>query len=321
MRSVTKHLHQEHELIAQVLAAVEPLSARLRRGDQVVLPTISGALDFFAAFVGRSHDAKEEQGLFPVLSRCGADAALLAALGAEHEEGRRLLAMLRPAAAHGLDAEAIDLLAAYASLLGRHVANENTTLFPLADRILSTAAEARVRRAFDRVEKRALGPGGRDVLLALAGAVTHACRALGANGKGGRPEMLAKHVVRPKRVALAPGDSLARAADLMESLGARELPVVDGGVLVGILAQSDLQPHRGHYEWTTVRAAMSPDPVTVEPETPIRAVSRLLLERSFNSVPVAAGGVLIGMIGRSDLVRLLAEETPAPAVTRPPARH
>src|SRR6266704_491999 len=114
------------------------------------------------------------------------------------------------------------------------------------------------------------------------------------NGKGAQPEILARHVVRPRRVALAPGDSLARAADLMESLGARELPVVAGGDLVGILTQSDLQPHRGHYEWTTVRA-----------------VARLLLERSCNSVPVTTGRVLLGMIGRSDLLRLLAEETRA----------
>jgi CBS domain-containing protein len=134
---------------------------------------------------------------------------------------------------------------------------------------------------------------------------------LGTNGQGGQAEILARHVVRPRRVALAPGDSLARAADLMESLGARELPVVDGCDLVGILTQSDLQPHRGHYEWTTVRAAMTPDPVTVEPETPVRAVARLLLERSFNSVPVTTGRVLLGMIGRSDLLRLLAEETRA----------
>ncbi len=134
---------------------------------------------------------------------------------------------------------------------------------------------------------------------------------VGTNGKGAQPEILARHVVRPRRVALAPGDSLARAADLMESLGARELPVVDGSDLVGILTQSDLQPHRGHYEWTTVRAAMTPDPVTVEPETPVRAVARLLLARSFNSVPVTTGRVLLGMIGRSDLLRLLAEETRA----------
>jgi CBS domain-containing protein len=60
-----------------------------------------------------------------------------------------------------------------------------------------------------------------------------------------------------------------------------------------------------------VRAAMTPDPVTVGPETPIRAVARLLLERSFNAVPVTVGKVLVGMVARSDLLRLLAEEAPA----------
>jgi CBS domain-containing protein len=308
---MVEELRREHELIARVLAEVETLAERLRRGEEVPAPTVSGALDFFAAFVGRYHGAKEEQGLFPVLAECGVDAASLAALTARHEEGRRLLAALRSATTRGrLGAKGIALLEAYVVLLRRCVADEERTVFPLVDRVISGAGRARVQHAFDEVE-RALGPAGRDALLALARAVTYACRAIGANGKGTRAEMLARHVVRPRRVAVAPGDSLARAADLMESLGTRELPVVEGDVLVGILGQSDLQPHRGHYEWTAVRAAMTPDPVTVGPETPIRAVARLLLERSFNAVPVTVGKVLVGMVARSDLLRLLAEEAPA----------
>jgi len=52
---------------------------------------------------------------------------------------------------------------------------------------------------------------------------------------------------------------------------------------------------------------MTPDPVTVDAATPIRVVVRLLLERSFNGVPVVAGGTLVGMLGTRDVLRLLAQ--------------
>jgi predicted transcriptional regulator len=117
---------------------------------------------------------------------------------------------------------------------------------------------------------------------------------------------MASQIMRPNVPAVRPDESLARAAELMDSLGVRELPVVDGR-LAGIIAERDLQPHRGHYEWTAVRAAMTVDPVTVTPETPIGTIARLLLERSFNSVPVVSEGRLLGMVCRSDILRLVAE--------------
>jgi CBS domain-containing protein len=53
---------------------------------------------------------------------------------------------------------------------------------------------------------------------------------------------------------------------------------------------------------------MTADPVTVLPEAPIREVVSLFLERGFNSLPVSAGGELLGMIRRTDLLRALAPE-------------
>lgn len=101
-------------------------------------------------------------------------------------------------------------------------------------------------------------------------------------------------------------DTLARAARLMDSLGTREVAVTEGRTLVGILTRTDLEPHRGHFEWTPVGIAMTPDPLAVAPGAPLGSVMRLLLERNFNSVPVIAAGELLGMICRSDVLRALA---------------
>ncbi len=117
---------------------------------------------------------------------------------------------------------------------------------------------------------------------------------------------LARHAMHGGAATVSPHDTLARAASVMERLGVREVAVVDGRALVGILTRTDMEPYRGHFEWTVVGSAMTPDPVAVSPDVPLAEVVGLLLEREFNSVPVSAGGEWLGMIARSDALRALA---------------
>lgn len=63
----------------------------------------------------------------------------------------------------------------------------------------------------------------------------------------------------------------------------------------------------------TARDLMTPDVVTVPPETPVTAVARLLSERGISAVPVLDGsGALKGIVTEADLIRRLAGETDAP---------
>jgi CBS domain-containing protein len=102
-----------------------------------------------------------------------------------------------------------------------------------------------------------------------------------------------------------PGDALARAAELMRVFGVREVPVVEDGVLVGIVACSDLQPYTGYLELTPVRIAMTWSPRTVGPDDSLDSVAQALAASGFNALPVVAGGALAGMINRQDLLRAL----------------
>jgi CBS domain-containing protein len=310
-------LRAEHELIGEVLGVVEMLTARMRVGAAVPMPPVAGAIDFFSTFVEGCHEAKEEEALFPVLAAYGPpDGASLTALRSEHEEGRWLVGALRPRSGRlRLDGTALGLIEAYIALLRQHMANEDTALFPWAEGVLSPPDERRLARAFDRVEEQAVGPGGREVVLALGDAVMQACRAIGSESPKGVP-VLARDVMQERPGVVAPEESLGRAAELMASLRTRELPVVDRGTLVGILTRTDMEPHRGHLEWTAVRAAMTPRPMSAEAGAPVAAVARLLLTRSFNALPVVDGGRLVGMIRRSDLLRLLAGEA-GPADPQP----
>ncbi|MBX9698879.1 MAG: CBS domain-containing protein [Acetobacteraceae bacterium] len=58
---------------------------------------------------------------------------------------------------------------------------------------------------------------------------------------------------------------------------------------------------------------MTPDVVTVPPETPVLAVARLLAERGISAVPVLdRAGALKGIVTEADLIRRLAGQADAP---------
>lgn len=101
-----------------------------------------------------------------------------------------------------------------------------------------------------------------------------------------------------------PKESLARAAELMCRADVRALPVVQRGVVVGILTKTDLDPFRDREEWSTVQLAMEP-PLRVPPEAPVADVARALLDRGFSAMPVVVDGVAVGMVARQDLLRVL----------------
>jgi CBS domain-containing protein len=66
---------------------------------------------------------------------------------------------------------------------------------------------------------------------------------------------------------------------------------------------------------TTLKARdlMTPDVVTVPPETPVVAVARLLAERGISAAPVLdKSGAVLGIVTEADLIRRLAGEEDAP---------
>ena len=62
------------------------------------------------------------------------------------------------------------------------------------------------------------------------------------------------------------------------------------------------------------RDLMTPDVVTVPPETPVMAMARLLADRGISAVPVVDGqGKVLGIVTEADLIRRLAGEEDKPA--------
>lgn len=62
------------------------------------------------------------------------------------------------------------------------------------------------------------------------------------------------------------------------------------------------------------RDLMTPDVVTVPPETPVMAMARLLADRGISAVPVVdAAGKVLGIVTEADLIRRLAGEEDRPS--------
>jgi acetoin utilization protein AcuB len=89
----------------------------------------------------------------------------------------------------------------------------------------------------------------------------------------------------------------------------RSMPVVDGeGRLVGIVTDRDLRRHTGYESRTDVGKAMSEDPVTVAPATPVAEAARLLMECKVGALPVLEEGKVVGIVSTTDIFRAFLEE-------------
>ena len=135
-----------------------------------------------------------------------------------------------------------------------------------------------------------------------------------------------------------PETEITQAAKLLLSERINGVPVInETGELVGILCQSDLIAQQksipipslftlldGYIPLTllnrldkevekiaatTVKNAMTPDPITVDSDTDIEKVAFLMVEKNFHTLPVVDSGRLVGIVGKEDVLRILLSES------------
>lgn len=110
-------------------------------------------------------------------------------------------------------------------------------------------------------------------------------------------------------------DSIGLARRIMAKHRINQLPVLDGGKLVGIVTDRDLRDayptsmviNRGEEidrfaDTYTVEEVMSYNLMTVSPETPLATAVTLLQRHRIGSLPVVEAGKLVGIITRSDIL-------------------
>ncbi|MGI6208481.1 MAG: CBS domain-containing protein [Anaerolineae bacterium] len=108
---------------------------------------------------------------------------------------------------------------------------------------------------------------------------------------------------------LAPDTRVAEAAALMQRYGHEGFPVVEGETLVGIITRREIDRAMHHgLDRAPVRVYMRAQAVSVSPETGVRELQRLMTEHDIGQVPVVEDGRVIGIVTRTDLIKLWAAE-------------
>jgi CBS domain-containing protein len=133
--------------------------------------------------------------------------------------------------------------------------------------------------------------------------------------------MLVREIMTVPAHSLPLGSSMEVGIQLLARAPVSALPGVDAAHrVVGIVSEADvlrvhlapdprahLRPVPGPEEpWpTTLDEVMTPDPVTVLESADVADVGQLLADTGWKSVPVTHDGRLVGMVSRSDILRLL----------------
>lgn len=102
----------------------------------------------------------------------------------------------------------------------------------------------------------------------------------------------------------------------------RSFPVLDRGKLVGILTQKDLaKAPPGDGQSLTIADVMTPEPMTTSPDDTLAHVLHLLNHYNLSGLPVTEGRRLVGIITRSDIIRVEAAHLSGDSAIGPkPAR-
>lgn len=148
--------------------------------------------------------------------------------------------------------------------------------------------------------------------------------------------LTAKDIMTRQVITVAPDLSVQELASLLLSHKIGGAPVVDADQqLLGVVTESDLidqtknvhiptvisildsflyleNPQRMDQEikkmmGRTVRDICAAELVTVTEDTPLSDIATIMSERKVHTLPVLSGGALVGVIGKTDLIRAICQ--------------
>jgi CBS domain-containing protein len=139
-------------------------------------------------------------------------------------------------------------------------------------------------------------------------------------------ELRVDQVMHVGVISCGPEATLEEVAAIMRGNEISAVVVVEGGVAVGLVSQTDLvnaafvQPYMRYWRGMTVRHIMSTPVVSVRPEAPLSEAVAILRDQQIRRVvvtePTPAGERPVGILSMTDVVRVMgpveaaAKETP-----------
>lgn len=130
--------------------------------------------------------------------------------------------------------------------------------------------------------------------------------------------MIARDLMTPNPVTVTPTTSVAEAWDLMRELDIRHIPVVEAGVLIGMISDRDLarldfarllsaegMDALRRDLGTPIVRIMRSDVIFVEPETEVGDIIEILVDSKVGAVPVIVPETreVVGIVSYIDVLR------------------
>ena len=135
-------------------------------------------------------------------------------------------------------------------------------------------------------------------------------------------------------ISVKPDTSVKDLATILLERNISGVPVIDDGMLKGIVTESDLifqnkrlhvppvitildsflfldNPDRMEQELKKIAGATvgdicSEEVITIEPDTPLDEIATIMTEKSIHTLPVLdEGGAMVGIVGKKDIIRTI----------------
>jgi len=120
-----------------------------------------------------------------------------------------------------------------------------------------------------------------------------------------RPPVTVREIMSFGVHTLHPELRLSDAEALMRRYGHEGFPVVDDGTLLGVLTRREIDRALHHgLEDATVRSFMHTGNVAVSPSDSVSTVQAVMTEQGVGQVPVVENGRVLGIVTRTDLIKL-----------------
>jgi len=121
-----------------------------------------------------------------------------------------------------------------------------------------------------------------------------------------RPAVIARDIMSTPVKTIAQYRTMEEAGRIMLRYGHTGMPVVDGEHVVGIISRRDADKaivhELGH---APVKGFMTTDVLSISPDTPLSEVQKMVVEYDIGRLPVVDEGRLVGIVSRTDILRIL----------------
>ncbi len=129
-----------------------------------------------------------------------------------------------------------------------------------------------------------------------------------------QPAITAGQIMSRGPQTLLPSTSVEEAEGLMVQYGYEGYPVVEEGQIVGLLTRRAVDRARTHKLNLTAKSLMEAGDVSVYPADPIEKIQNVMTDTGWGQIPVVdpQNGHIIGIVTRTDLLKILTPSAPAP---------